>query len=387
MQGYPAFPVELWNEPGWDEAFNLVTDFGSPVTWSGMQRRIIDFLPIDYPQYVKQPEEARTNTWSPDVFLGIVSPPDDHGYCSFGGNLWYHKELAQNAKVFIAEVDPSYIRTYGDNFIHISEIDYLVPETEPFSLPARHPTMQEESGVVEVIAAHAAGLVRDGDTIQMGVGAIAELAAEFLQDRNDLGIHSEAVFSPMLELVRRGVVTGKYKTMHRGKVVAAMLGMMGPNDEDLKYAHNNPVLELYSVTYVNSVPLIAGQFRQVAINNALAIDLTGQVTGSSLGPTMYSGLGGQFSFSIGAMYSPGGRSIVTLPATARGGTVSRIVPQLAAGTIVSVPRYFVDYVITEYGITNLQGRTQRQRAEALIEIAAPDFRPELRKAAKGLYWP
>src|SRR5712691_739507 len=202
-------------------------------------------------------------------------------------------------------------------------------------------------------------------------------------DKNDLGIHSELMTVTHVELVKRGVANGKYKSMHKDKAVAAMV----VGAADLQFVDNNPAFELYSVLYTNAIPTIAAQNHQVAVNGTLAIDLTGQAAAESIGPQMYSGIGGQMAFMIGALYSKGGRSILVLPATARQGKVSRIVPFLEPGSTITTPRQYVDYVVTEFGITNLQGKTQRQRAEALIELAHPDFQPELMKQAKKMFWP
>jgi 4-hydroxybutyrate CoA-transferase len=383
IQCFPGQPSPLWNEPGYEQNFKMITDYVSDSNRPGMRSKLIDFLPIDYPQYGAQRVAGRTNTMDPDIFLGVVSPPDEKGYCSFGNCLWYSKDLAQNAKVFVAEIDPTLIRTFGDNFIHVSEIDYLVEETEPlaFSTPA---PAAEDQGIINVIGEFAATLIHDGDTLQTGVGALSESLGLFLQDRNDLGIHSEIMTVAAVELIKKGVVTGKYKSMHKGKAVAAFV----VGAADLQFAHNNPAIELYSVLYTNRITTIAAQHSQVAVNSCLAIDLTGQVSAESFGgPMMYSGIGGQMDFMIGSMHSEGGRSAMLLQSTARGGKASRIVPQLEPGAVVTTPRTYIDNVITEFGIANLQGKTQRQRAEALIEIAHPDFRPDLRKEAKKLFGP
>ncbi len=380
--GFPVQPFPFWNEEGWQDSFTMVTDYVGEGNRAGIRSRLSDFLPIDYPQYIKGRSDGRTNTWEPDVFIAAVSPPDEKGYCSFGNCLWYSKDLAQNAKLFIAEVDPTFIRTYGDNFIHISEIDYLVEETESIVL-STPPPPEEGRELIDTIGRLAAGVIRDGDTIQMGIGAISESVGRFLYEKNDLGIHSEILTTTHVDLVKKGIATGKYKSLHRGKAVSAFL----VGAADLEFVNNNPAFELYSVLYVNRITTIAAQHSMVAVNSGIAIDLTGQVAAESLGPTMYSGLGGQMDFMIGSLHSEGGRSIMLLQSTARGGKVSRIVPHLEPGTILTTPRTYLDFVATEHGITNLQGKTQRQRAEALIEIAHPDFRSELRKQARKLFWP
>jgi len=382
IQCYPLNNHPIWNEPGYDQSFNLIVDYVGAGCRQGMQKHYVDFMPVDYPQYAKQMEDGRTNTWEPDVFFGVVSPPDEKGYCSFGNALWYNKDVARNAKLFVAEVDPTFIRTHGDNWIHVSEIDCLVEETQAFGL-GTPPPPEDEHGTLEVIGEFAASLIRDGDTVQMGIGGISESIGYFLMDKNDLGIHSELMTVTHVELVKRGVANGKYKSMHEGKAVAAMV----VGAADLQFVDNNPAFELYSVLYTNAIPTIAAQNHQVAVNGTLAIDLTGQAAAESIGPQMYSGIGGQMAFMIGAMYAKGGRSIMVLPATAKRGQLSRIVPMLEPGSTLTTPRQYMDFVITEFGVVNLQGKTQRQRAEALISIAHPDFRPELMKQAKKMFWP
>ncbi|MBI2962945.1 MAG: acetyl-CoA hydrolase/transferase family protein [Deltaproteobacteria bacterium] len=380
IQCFPTYAHEIWNDPRFDRAFRRVVDYVGVGCREGMRKHIVDFLPLDYPQYGKQLEEGRTNTWTSDVFFGVVSPPNEQGFVSFGNALWYSKDVAKNAKLVVAEVDPTLIRTHGDNFIHVSEIDHLVEETVPL-LVSTPPPPEEERGTLEVIASFAASLIRDGDTVQMGVGGISESIGLFLTDRNDLGIHSEIMTVGHVELVKSGVATGKCKTLHKGRAVAAMV----VGAADLAYVNDNPLFELHSVLYTNRIPVIAAQHHQVAVNSTIAIDLTGQAAAESIGPQMYSGIGGQMAFMIGSLYSEGGRSILVLPSTAKGGAVSRIVPFLEPGSTITTPRQYVDYVVTEFGITNLQGKTQRQRAEALTELAHPDFRSQLRREASRLF--
>jgi 4-hydroxybutyrate CoA-transferase len=382
IQCYPLYSHPFWNEPQYDQSFNRVVDYVGTGCRPGMNSRHVDFITLDYPQYPKQLEEGRTNTWEPDIFFGVVSPPDEKGYCSFGNALWYNKDVAKTSKLFIAEVDPTFVRTHGDNWIHVSEIDYLVEESKAFPL-GTPPPPDEERGTLEVIGEFASTLIRDGDTVQMGIGAISESIGYFLMDKNDLGIHSEIMTVTHVELVKRGVANGKYKSMHKGKAVAAMI----VGAADLQFVDNNPAFELYSVTYTNSLLTIAAQHSQVAVNSTLAIDLTGQAAAEGLGPNMYSGVGGQMTFMMGAMYSKGGRSIMVVPSTAKKGQLSRIVPMLEPGSTITTPRQYMDYVVTEFGIVNLQGKSQRQRAEALISIAHPDFQAELTKQARKLYWP
>ena len=382
IQCYPLYEHPIWNNAVYDASFNRIVDYVGAGCREGMKKHYVDFMPLDYPQYAKQAEQGRTNTWNADIFFGVVSPPDEKGYCSFGNALWYNKDVARAATSFVAEVDPACIRTHGDNWIHVSEIDYLVEETKPFPV-GTPPPPDEEQGTLEVIGEFASTLIKDGDTVQMGIGAISEAIGLFLTDRNDLGIHSEIMTASHVELVKRGVATGKYKSMHTGKAVAAMV----VGGADLEFVDNNPAFELYSVLYTNSLLTIAAQKSQVAVNSTLSIDLTGQAAAESIGPQMYSGIGGQMTFMMGALYSEGGRSIMVLPSTARRGALSRIVPMLEPGSTLTTPRQYTDYVVTEFGTVNLQGKTQRQRAEALISIAHPDFQPELQAAAKKMFWP
>ena len=315
-----------------------------------------------------------------DVLFVMVSPPNAQGFCSFGEQLWYSRAWVERAKLVIAEVNPLLIRTGGDNYVHVSELDYLVEEPiaiPPFSLTL--PITADEQQAAETIGALVASLVRDGDTIQVGLGSVSMAAGLYLRDKNDLGVHSEIITSSMVDLYKRGVITGRRKTLDPGKMVATGMFL---DPDDYPFVDGNPVVELRDAFYTNSPAVIAQSHNQVAINNALSIDFTGQITAEAFGPHMYTGVAGQLDFVLGAYLSPGGRSITVLPSTARGGTTSRIVSMFPEGQVISVPRTYVDYVVTEYGIASLAGATERGRAEMLVEIAHPDFRDELRAAAR-----
>ena len=322
---------------------------------------------------------------SPDVYLTTVSPPNAQGFCSFGEQLWYSRAWVKRAQLVIAEVNPLLIRTGGDNYVHVSEIDYLVEQPEPTPPFRMSPVVApDEQEAADKIGALVASLVQDGDTIQIGLGSVSMAAGFYLREKNDLGIHSEIITSAMIDLYKRGVITGKRKTLHPEKLIATGMFL---DPEDYPFVDGNPVFELRDAFYTNNPAVIAQNHNQVAINNALAIDFTGQVTAEAFGPQMYTGVAGQLDFVLGAYLSPGGRSITVLPATARGGTVSRIVPMFPEGQIVSLPRTYIDYVVTEYGIVSLAGKSEHKRAEALIEIAHPQFREELRAAARKRFWP
>lgn len=380
MHPYPWFDSEKAS------AFTIHAGYLSAYSRPLYQERRLEFSVTTVYSPAKWLEGERSaGMMDPDVFLTTVSPPNAQGFCSFGEQLWYSRTWVQRARLVIAEVNPLLIRTGGDNYVHVSQIGYLVEQpvpTPPFRMtPVVAP---EEQEVAEKIGALVASLVRDGDTVQIGLGSISMAAGFHLREKNDLGVHSEIITSAMIDLYKRGVITGKRKTLHPEKLIATGMFL---EPEDYAVVDGNPVFELRDAFYTNN-PLVIGQNRcQVAINNALAIDLTGQVTVEAFGPQMYSGVAGQLDFVLGAYFSPGGRSITVLPSTARGGTVSRIVPEFPAGQVVSLPRTYVDYVVTEYGIASLAGKSERKRAAALIEIAHPAFREELRAAARKRFWP
>jgi 4-hydroxybutyrate CoA-transferase len=262
----------------------------------------------------------------------------------------------------------------------VSQIDYLVEQPEPikpFSMTLV--VSPDEQEVAEKIGASVASLINDGDTIQIGLGSVSMAAGFYLREKNDLGVHSEIITSAMIDLYKRGVITGKKKTLNPGKMVATGMFL---EPEDYGFVDGNPTIELRDAFYTNNPVVIAQNHNQVAINNALAVDFTGQVTAEAFGPQMYTGVAGQLDFVLGAYLSPGGKSITVLPSTARGGTVSRIVSMFPEGQIVSLPRTYIDYVVTEYGIASLAGKSEQKRAEALIEIVHPKFRDELREAAR-----
>lgn len=314
-----------------------------------------------------------------DVAFVHVSPPDEHGFCSYGIETGLTKTPAEVAKIIIAEVNPNMPRCLGDSFVHVSRLDHIVPVDYPLmELPM---TEGELSDLHAKIGAYIADLIPDGATMQTGIGAIPDAVLHFLGDKKDLGIHTELFSDSVIDLVESGVLTNARKTLHQGKITAGfMLGTKRLYD----WVHDNPMIELHRTEYVNDPFVIAQNSRQVAINSAIEVDLTGQVCADSIGPKLYSGVGGQLDFIYGASRSEGGVPIIALPSTARGGTVSRIAPMLKHGAGVVTSRYHVHYVVTEYGVANLYGKTIRQRAQELINIAAPQFRDELTHAAKEL---
>jgi 4-hydroxybutyrate CoA-transferase len=326
-----------------------------------------------------------------DVFMVQVSPPDEHGFCSFGASLWMKKEWVRMARVVIAEANERIIRTYGDNFVHVSEIDYFVEHTPSGRVPGGTDILGRRStgpGELEKnIAGYIGTLIKDGDCLEIGVGGTAEWVAQLgiLDSKHDLGWHSENTVRGIGTLVMNGVITGKNKNIHKGRAVATAVG--GGTKEEMDFINDNPLFEVYSSNYILDPRVIASHDNVVAINSAIALDLTGQIAAESVGTVMTSGSGGQLSFAIGAYLSKGGRSVVAIPSTAKDGALSRIVPILEPGTVVSTPRTLADIVVTEYGIARLKGKTQRERALELVAVAHPDFRADLKKEAERLYWP
>lgn len=316
-----------------------------------------------------------------DVAFVHLSPPDEHGFCSYGIETGLTKTPAEAARIIIAEVNPNMPRCLGDSFIHVSRVDYIVPVDYPLmELP------MTEGGPTELhmrIAEYIAELIPDGATMQMGIGAIPDAVLRFLYHKKDLGIHTELFSDSVIDLVEAGVVTNARKTLHPGKITA---GFMLGTRRLYEWVHDNPIIELHRTEYVNDPFVIAQNERQVAINSAIEIDLTGQVCADSIGPKLYSGVGGQLDFIYGASRSKGGVPVIALPSTAKGDKFSRIVPMLKPGAGVVTTRNHVRYVVTEYGVADLYGRTIRERAQALIRIAHPKFRDELTRAAKELHY-
>jgi len=314
-----------------------------------------------------------------DVVFVHLSPPDEHGFCSYGIETGLTKSPAEAAKIIIAEINEHMPRCLGDSFIHVSRLDYIVPVDYP--LLELSMTEGELSDVHVKIGQYIAELIPDGATMQMGIGAIPDAVLNFLGDKRDLGVHTELFSDSVIDLVEAGVITNARKTLHPGKIIA---GFMLGTKRLYGWVHDNPLIELHRTEYINDPFVIAQNYRQVAINSAIEVDLTGQVCADSIGPKLYSGVGGQMDFIYGASRSKGGVPIIALPATAKGGKISRVVPMLKQGAGVVTSRYHVHYVVTEYGVADLYGKTIRQRAQALINVTAPQFRDELTHAAREL---
>jgi len=305
-----------------------------------------------------------------DVTLMQVSPPDEHGFVTLGTTVDCTLNAARASKTVIAEVNERMPRTHGDTSFHVSHLSAIVETSRP--LLESHP--EPSTGIQRRVGANVASLIPDGATIQTGIGGIPDAVLSCLGDRRDLGIHTEMVSDGVIDLMEAGVLTGERKSLHRGKVV---LSFVLGSQRIFDFINHNPSFEFQPISYTNNPFVVAKNDNMVAINSALQVDLTGQVCADSLGTKPYSGFGGQVDFIRGAARSKGGVPIIALPATARHGTVSRIVPMLEPGAGVVTSRADVHYVVTEHGIAYLHGKTLRERAEALIAIADPQFRGDL----------
>ena len=312
-----------------------------------------------------------------DAVLLNLSPPDEHGYCSLGTSIDATLAALEVAPIKIAQINPQMPRTLGDGFVHISRLTHIVPVDEPL-LEACPPALTE---VQHRIGRHLADLIPDGATLQLGIGGIPDAVLCKLKGHRDLGIHSEVVSDGILPLVEAGVITGARKNVNRGKIVATFLN---GTRRLFDFVDNNPMVEMRPSDYTNDTRLIRRLDNMVAINSAIEIDLTGQICAESIGSSIYSGVGGQMDFLRGAALSVGGKPIIALAATAKGDTVSRIVPTLSPGAGVTTTRAHVHYVATEYGVANLHGLDLAERAKALIALAHPAFRDELECAAHRL---
>lgn len=332
-----------------------------------------DFVPVHLSEI---PRLIATGDIPVDVALVHVSPPDEHGFCSYGVGVECTKAAAEKARSVIALVNRRMPRSLGDSFIHVSRLAQVVEADRPV---LELPQSQGVGGVARAIGAHVAELIEDGSTLQMGIGEIPDAVLLFLKDKRNLGIHTEMFSDGVVELFESGVVNGEAKTLHRGKIVASfVLGTKRCFD----FLDNNPSVEFHPTDYVNDPFVIAQNEKMVAINSALAVDLTGQVCADSIGRQIYSGFGGQLDFVRGAARSKGGKPLIALPSTAKNGRITRIVDALEEGSGVVTTRADVHYVITEHGVARLHGRSLRERARELIAVAHPDFREELRAAAR-----
>lgn len=352
--------------------FRHITNFAG----ANSRQAIVDGAAEFFPCFFHEVPKLLGETFPVDVAVVTVTPPDSEGYCSFGVSCDYARPAAMKAKVVIAEMNDQLPRTCGlENRIHASQITYMVPcSYRTPEIPRPNITDVEKN-----IGRNCASLIKDGATLQLGIGAIPDAVAMFLKDKKDLGIHTEMFSDSVVDLVEDGVVNCAKKTLHPGKLIATFL--MG-TQKLYDFVDNNPMVELYPVDYVNDPWVIGKNDNMVAINSCLSVDFAGQVASETIGLKQYSGTGGQVDYVRGASLSKGGISIMAMPSTAGHGKISRIVPMLDQGAAVTTSRNEVDYVVTEYGVAKLKGRTLQQRAKNLVEIAHPDFREELNEELK-----
>lgn len=368
-----AMGAAKYAQPGMEKSFKHNALFVGGTTRKAVEEKRADFTPCFFSEI---PRLFREEILPVDVVLIQVSTPDAEGFCSYGVSADYTQPAAECAKTVIAQVNAQMPRTGGAK-IHVNDIHYIVEHDEPL-IELQPPKI---GNIEKAIGENVAKLIEDGATLQLGIGAIPDAVLLFLKDKKGLGIHSEMFSDGVVELANAGVVTNENKTLNKGKFTATFL--MGTR-KLYDFVNNNPDVELYSVDYIND-PYVVGQIdNMVSINSALQVNLMGEVNAEMIGRRQFSGVGGQVDFIRGASRSKNGKSVIAMPATAAKGKLSRIVVELDEGAAVTTSRTDIHYVVTEYGIANLRGKSLRQRAEALIAIAHPDFRDTLKEQAKNV---
>lgn len=377
----PMGKYEYFTNPKYKESFSMEGWFYSPEIRKAHMNGNISFIP----NHLHLASTKRLAYRKPNIFVGTASRMDKHGYLSISLSATYERDMMENADLVILEVNPNMPRSFGDTVISINDVDYIIEsEYLPPVLPYITPSEKDQ-----LIGNYVAELVEDGSTLQLGIGGIPNAVAAALGNKQDLGIHTEMFTDGMVDLVQRGVVTNRKKTLKPDKMVATFaLGSQKLYD----FIDDNPGVEILRGRWVNDPYIIGQNYKMVSINTTLEIDLTGQCCSESIGHRQYSGTGGQADTAIGAQISPGGKSIIALYATTSVSSngaegkriISKIVPTLTNGATVSLSRNDVDFVVTEFGIAALRGTPVRERIKRLINIAHPDFRNELREEAKKL---
>ena len=362
----------LYCKPEYAGSFQHVALFAGGPTRAAIWEGRGDYIP----RFNFEIPSLFDSMWPVDAAMVTVSPPDKNGFCSLGVSVDWTKRSAERAKTIIAEVNRNMPRVHGDSFLHISQIDHIVE----VDLPIYELNKKKMTEVEERIGRNVAELIDDECCLQLGIGGIPDAVLANLTNFKDLGIHSEMIADGVLHLVEKGVVTGAKKTLHKGKIVVTFL--MGTR-AFYDWLDDNPMIEIHTVDYTNDPYVIAKNRKMISINSALEVDLLGQVCADTMGPQQFSGVGGQVDFVRGARMSEGGKAIIALPSTAK--ELSRIVPVFKQGAAVTTSRNDVDYIVTDYGIANLAGKTIRQRMKAIVEIAHPQFREELVKKAHEIY--
>jgi acetyl-CoA hydrolase len=368
-------------EPGMEKHIRVNAFFISHTIRQAVNEGRADFTPSFLSE---QPLMFKNGHLTLDVALAHVSPPDEQGYCSLGAEAGLAITSVECGRTIIAQVNRQMPRTMGDTLMHVSRIQHLVESDAQLAQRA----MGDEADVetTEKIASHIAELIPDGATMQLGIGSIPDAVLKHLHTKKDLGIHSELISDGVIELVEKGVINNSRKTLHPGKIVC---GFLLGTDRLYNWTNNNPLLEMHRSEYVNDPFTVAQNDRMVAVNSAIEVDLTGQVCADSIGPRLYSAVGGQLDFIYGASRSKGGVPVITMPSTStlRNGTrVSKIVPMLKQGAGVVTSRNHVHFVVTEFGVASLYGKSIRQRTQELINIAHPEFRQEITKQARELHY-
>jgi acyl-CoA hydrolase len=359
-----------YTDPAYADTFHTNALFVGANVRNAVSEGRADYIPVFLSEV---PGLFRNEILDLDVALLQVSPPDKHGYCSLGVSVDVSRAALEMASHVCVQINPRMPRTHGDGLIHESEIDVAVECDEPIPEAARADLSEAEIQ----IGRHCAELVDDGATLQMGIGAIPDAVLRALTGHKNLGIHTEMFSDGVIDLVKSGVINGSNKAIHPGKIVSSFaMGTRRLYD----FMDDNPLVQMLDVTYVNDTAVIRRNPKVTAINSAVEVDLTGQICADSIGTYQYSGVGGQMDFIRGASLSEDGKPIIALPSQTRTG-ISRIVPYLKRGASVVTTRAHVHYIVTEFGVANLYGKNLRERAEALIEIAHPDHRESLQKAA------
>jgi acyl-CoA hydrolase len=360
--------------PGCEGRFFSVSLFTGPALRKPIEEGRADFMPIFLSDI---PKLFYSGTVRLDAALIQVSPPDTHGLCTLGTSVDSAKAAADTAGVIIAEINEQMPRTHGNTVVPFERISAFVHTDRPLVEQEPEPETEVEARIGEIVA----GLVEDGATLQMGIGAIPDAALLRLREKRDLGIHTEMFSDRVVELYEAGAITNRLKNVHPNRIVTSFVS---GTRKLFRFVHDNPLVEFHPCVRTNNTSLILRNDKVVAINSCLQVDLTGQVCADSIGHRIYSGIGGQMDFIRGAALSKGGKPILALRSTASGGKISRIVPELNPGAGVVTTRGHVHWVITEYGAINLHGKTLRERGEALVSIAHPDFRAELARALRSI---
>ncbi len=371
-----------YTHPGMEKHFKHKAFFIGGNTRKAVNEGRAEFIPIFLSEVTLL---FKKGIIKPNVALINVSPPDEHGFCSYGIDVGNIKTPTEKSDIIIAQINNQMPRGLGNSFIHINKIDFIVEHSEALmELPQVDPDASEEVlKIYDDIGKHVSEIIEDGSTLQMGIGAIPDAVLKYLKDRKNLGIHTEMFSDGIIELVEEGVINGEEKTLHHGKIIA---GFVLGTKRSYDFLDNNPIIEFHPQEYVNDPFVIAQNKKMVAINSAIEVDLTGQVCSDSIGTKFYSGIGGQVDFIRGAAHSEGGKPIIALPSATKDLKISRIVPTLKPGAGVVTSRGDVHYIITEYGRANLFGKSVQERARALISISHPKFRDELTKFAKETYY-